>query len=85
MHILAQFVDFIGEALILIIIIQSILTWFIRDPHHKLHYYLRRVTDPILSPIRRFMPDLGGLDISPVIAIIGLSYLKKIIINLIYL
>ena len=36
-------------------------------------YGLRQLTEPVLGPIRRMLPNLGGLDISPIIAIIGLQ------------
>ena len=36
----------------------------------QIRYALFRLTEPVLGPIRRFLPDLGGLDMSPLIAII---------------
>ena len=41
---------------------------------------LRRLTNPILQPIRRRMPDLGGIDVSPVIAILGLVFLRDVVV-----
>ncbi len=41
--------------------------------------FLYRVTEPALRPIRNIMPNLGGIDISPVILIIGLLFLKQLI------
>jgi YggT family protein len=38
------------------------------------------LTEPVLAPIRRMLPNLGGLDISPVIALIGLQFLQYLII-----
>ena len=38
--------------------------------------FLRRVTEPALRPIRRFMPDLGGVDISPIILILLIQFLR---------
>ena len=42
-------------------------------------YGLRRLTEPVLGPIRRLLPDLGGLDVPPIIAIIGLQFLQYLI------
>ncbi len=39
--------------------------------------FLYRITEPALRPIRRYIPDLGGLDISPVILILLLIFLKN--------
>ena len=41
--------------------------------------FLYRITEPALRPIRNILPNLGGLDISPVILIIGLLFLKQLI------
>ena len=41
--------------------------------------FLYRVTEPALRPIRRVLPDLGGIDISPVILIIGLLFIRQLV------
>jgi YggT family protein len=41
--------------------------------------FLYRVTEPALRPIRSVLPNLGGIDVSPVILIIGLLFLKQLI------
>ena len=41
---------------------------------------LQRLTRPILRPIRRYMPDLGGIDISPIIAILGLIFVRDVVV-----
>ncbi|OGG93533.1 MAG: hypothetical protein A2508_08365 [Candidatus Lambdaproteobacteria bacterium RIFOXYD12_FULL_49_8] len=61
------------------IIIRAILSWFGPDPSHPLIRLLLKVTDPILDPISRRMPDLGGLDISPIVAIFGLQFAQGIV------
>ena len=38
---------------------------------------LRKLTEPVLAPIRRILPDLGGLDFSPVVVLIALQFLKQ--------
>jgi YggT family protein len=44
--------------------------------------FLFRVTEPVLAPIRRRMPDLGGIDLSPVVLIIGLVFLRMLVFEL---
>ena len=41
--------------------------------------FLHRATEPLLRPIRRFMPDLGGLDISPIILLLGIIFAESFI------
>ncbi|WP_157016578.1 YggT family protein [Mesorhizobium xinjiangense] len=43
--------------------------------------FLYRVTDPALRPIRRFLPDLGGIDISPIILLLLLFFLRQFILT----
>lgn len=50
------------------------------DIVRQISYALFRLTEPVLAPIRRFLPDLGGLDISPVIAIIALQFIRYLVI-----
>lgn len=46
--------------------------------------FLYNVTEPVLKPIRRFMPDLGGVDISPIIVFIIIYLIQQLIIYYLY-
>ena len=71
-----------------VLIIAVILNWLvslnvINTRSHFVYLMgtaLRRLTNPILQPIRRRMPDLGGIDVSPVIAILGLVFLRDVVV-----
>ncbi|MCA0433306.1 MAG: YggT family protein [Proteobacteria bacterium] len=72
--------------LILLTVIMSWLLAFnivnVSNPYvRQFSYFLRRVTDPVLEPIRRLLPDLGGIDISPILVLIGLEFLRRIIVS----
>ncbi|MEL6921632.1 MAG: YggT family protein [Pseudomonadota bacterium] len=43
--------------------------------------FLYKATEPVLRPIRRFLPDLGGIDISPIVLFIGIYFLQRFIVN----
>lgn len=60
-----------------IVIIRAVLSWFSPDPYNPIVRFLIRITEPLLGRIRSFLPDLGGLDVSPIILIFAL-YLAKI-------
>ncbi|OGG98949.1 MAG: hypothetical protein A2600_06080 [Candidatus Lambdaproteobacteria bacterium RIFOXYD1_FULL_56_27] len=60
------------------IIIRAVLSWFHPDPRQVLVRLLIRFTDPILLPIQRFMPDLGGLDLTPIAAIFLLQVAQSV-------
>lgn len=42
---------------------------------------LYRLTEPALRPIRRILPELGGLDLSPIVLLLGLFFLERLIVN----
>ena len=46
--------------------------------------FLYRITEPALRPIRNLMPNLGGIDISPVILILIIYFLEQVILRYIY-
>lgn len=47
----------------------------------QIWYTLQRILEPIYAPIRRFMPNLGGIDLSPIVALLGLEAIRIILIN----
>ncbi|MCB1375841.1 MAG: YggT family protein, partial [Rhodobacteraceae bacterium] len=42
---------------------------------------LNRILEPVYGPIRRFLPDMGGLDLSPIIVIVALYAIRIVLIN----
>ena len=72
-----------------IIIVQFIMSWLInfdvinlRNPFvAQVWQSLNRITGPIYRPIRRMLPDMGGLDLSPMIVLFGLIALQVIVNN----
>ncbi len=85
---LLGFIAMILTLYIWVIIISAILSWLvvfdIVNRRNRVVYLIgdsfHRLTEPALRPIRRVMPDLGGLDISPVVLILGLIFLRDVII-----
>tara|TARA_Y100000588_G_scaffold74721_1_gene77565 strand:- start:619 stop:921 length:303 start_codon:yes stop_codon:yes gene_type:complete len=73
-----------------IIIIGAILSWLVAfniiNTSNSIVYtiidFLYRITEPALRPIRRVIPNFGGIDISPVILILGLIFLQMVLSNL---
>ena len=71
-----------------IIIIWVVASWLIAFNVINAHNHfvrqvlggLNRLVEPLLGRIRRYMPDLGGIDLSPLVALIGLIFLQKLII-----
>ncbi len=70
-----------------LILIRVLLTWINTDPYnpvirHPVVQILHRVTEPVLQPLRRVIPPIGGtVDISPVIALILLEILRRVLVS----
>jgi YggT family protein len=75
-----------------LLIAAAILSWLIAfnvvNTHNQVVAvvgdFLYRITEPVLRPIRNVMPNLGGLDISPVIVILIIFFIQSVIVRYIY-
>jgi YggT family protein len=87
-----QIIEFLLNILKWIVIIQAILSWLVafnvintyNDFVRQLLYALDRVLNPLLNPIRRILPDFGGLDFSPMVLILIIIVLQQILVPNIY-
>ncbi|RLC45894.1 MAG: YggT family protein [Candidatus Cloacimonadota bacterium] len=62
-----------------IIIIRALISWFSPNPYNTLVRLLIAITEPVLAPIRRYVPSMG-IDISPIIVIVAIEFIKRFII-----
>ncbi len=58
-----------------------ILSWLAPQASHPGAELVNQLSDPFLAPIRRFIPDLGGLDLSPIALFIALNIVEAMLIN----
>ena len=72
----------IFNILYLLILARVILSWVRPDPYHPLVQMLYQVTEPIMAPARRLIPPMNGLDISPIIVLVGLSLIQQLVLGL---
>ncbi|MFQ5736957.1 MAG: YggT family protein [Thermodesulfobacteriota bacterium] len=62
------------------IIGRAIISWVSPDPYNPIVRFLYQATEPVLYRIRRVVPYLGGLDLSPLIAILVIMFLRWFVI-----
>ncbi|AKS43072.1 YggT family protein [Wenzhouxiangella marina] len=60
---------------LVLIIATVIISWIGQGMRHPIIPLLFQLTDPVLAPIRRVLPPLGGFDLSPLVALIGIQFL----------
>jgi YggT family protein len=84
---LVRLIDNVITLYIWVLIIAAVLSWLVQanvvNTRNRLVYtvgdFLYRITEPALRPIRRFIPNLGGIDISPVILILLLWFVRDLL------
>lgn len=77
-----EIIELVSTFLYISIFLRVILTWFPQiNPYNPLVQIIYRVTEPILGPIRKFIPRMGMLDISPMIALILIAFIKRMIVD----
>ena len=80
-------IDTLVTLIVWTLILQVIMSWLIAfnivNTQNKfvwqINYALHKLTNPLLSPIKQILPNLGGIDISPVILIIVLHFARNIL------
>jgi YggT family protein len=85
---LLYFISYLITLYTYIIFAVVILGWLMafnvvnaRNPFvQQLNYALNAVTEPLLRPIRRMMPDLGAIDISPIVLLLGCVFVQNVVI-----
>jgi YggT family protein len=67
-----------------IVFVDLILSWFPIRSLYRVREWTGRLTEPLLAPIRRFVPSALGLDFSPAILLIILNLLEKLLLTLLF-
>ena len=67
--VIARFIHVVAEIITLLVIINAVLSYFM-SPYHPVRQFLNRIVEPLLTPIRRYVPPMGMFDFSPLVLII---------------
>lgn len=78
---LASILDIALTLYLYVIIARAILSWVSPDPYNPIVQFIHRLTEPVLHRIRRFMPDLGGIDLSPIIVFFIIMLLQRTVVD----
>jgi len=80
MGLIGTFLSLLIEVLTWAIVIRALLSWFPISRDHPLVQVIIQITEPVLGPMRRVVPTLGAIDITPLLAIFLLqSFLKPLL------
>ncbi len=79
---LFQFLSLMCTVLSFAVFLRAIISWFPISPDNSLVQILYQVTEPIIAPLRRVIPSLGMMDISPLVAMILLQIVASMLDSL---
>ncbi len=90
MYALCRLIDTVVSIYIWLLIASVVLSWLVAfnvlNTHNRFVWqvgeFLHRITEPLLGPIRGFLPNLGGLDISPIVLILALYFVRDLTFEL---
>lgn len=77
---LAKVLDMALTIYFWIIIARALISWVNPDPYNPIVRFLYQITEPVLGRVRRFIPYMGGLDLSPLIVIFVIYFIQYAII-----
>jgi YggT family protein len=78
---LATVLDYAFLFYMWIIIARAVLSWVSPDPYNPIVRFVHNVTEPVLYPLRRRLPFLGGIDFSPMIVLMAIVFLRSFIVQ----
>jgi YggT family protein len=78
----AHILDTVLTIYLWIIIVRAVLSWVNPDPYNPIVRFIHQVTEPVMAPIRRWLPIRGlGIDFSPIIILLAIFFLQSFLVN----
>ncbi len=77
---LVTFIELLFNILQFAIIIRALMSWFNPSPDNPIVLLVMNITEPVLAPLRRIVPKLGMVDITPIVAILLLGAIQNVLI-----
>jgi YggT family protein len=80
-------INFLFQILSILILVDVLGSWILAarvqlpDVIYTILALIHRIISPLMEPIRRVIPPLGGLDMSPIIALVGLQVIQKLLVS----
>ncbi len=78
---LGNVLDILLNIYMWVLIIAALISWVNPDPYNPIVRFLYGITEPVLRPIRRRLGVFGGIDFSPLIAILVIVFLRSFIVS----
>lgn len=79
MYTLMRFIDILFDLYSFAIIIRSLLPWLGVSHYHPAMSFLIQITEPVLAPLRRYIPPMSGLDFTPMVALLVIWLVEQVL------
>jgi YggT family protein len=79
MPLIFHIADWLLTGLVYLVVIGALLSWFPSASKSHVAKLIQSITNPLLLPFRAILPPLGGLDLSPLLAILLLTFLQRLL------
>lgn len=83
MTLLVTFIQVLGRVFSLAILVRVLLSWIPMDPSNPIIRFIYDITEPVLAPLRRVIPPVGGMDLSPIVAMFVIEIVQRALLTLI--
>ena len=81
-NIIATFIKILVNVLWFALLARVVLSWINLSPTNPLVVIINQITEPILAPIRRVLPKMGRIDLSPMVALIIIIVIQRLILRI---
>lgn len=78
---IAGVLDMILFFVMIVVIARAVLSWVSPDPYNPIVRIINQLSEPLLFPIRRRVPYLGGMDFSPIILLMVIFFLQNFLVQ----
>ena len=78
---IAEILGMVINLYLFLVVGRAVISWVSPDPYNPIVQFLYRATEPALAPIRRRIGIIGGLDVSPLVLMLGLAFARTFIVR----
>lgn len=79
MGLIATFLIYVLYAFIIVVLIRVVFSWVSPYPTNSIHRMAVQLTEPIMGPVRRLLPPMSGMDLSPLVVTLGAYFLISLL------
>ncbi len=78
-------VDTLFNVYVYIVIARVLISWIPHNPSQPVFRFIYEVTEPIMAPCRRLIKPIGGIDFSPIVAVMAIEVLHRVVIKILFM